>query len=103
MPWWVWLMLVLFMLAMIVGGVAYAAVHAVRAMHGIGDVGSRIGELIDDMQQPDPTDDAPAAPTFTQPLRTAADRYAEAHVAVIEREHATRERHARQWAEWNNK
>ena len=31
MPWWIWLILSLFMLAMIVAGIAYAALHGFRA------------------------------------------------------------------------
>ena len=31
MPWWIWLILALFMLAMIVAGLNYAALHGLRA------------------------------------------------------------------------
>ena len=31
MPWWIWLILALFMLAMIVAGLIYAALHGIRA------------------------------------------------------------------------
>lgn len=32
MPWWIWLILALFMLAMIVAGLIYAALHGIRAL-----------------------------------------------------------------------
>ena len=40
MPWWIWLILSLFMLAMIVAGIAYAALHGFRALNGIAEIGS---------------------------------------------------------------
>lgn len=42
MPWWIWLILSLFMLAMIVAGIAYAALHGFRALNGIAEIGSRL-------------------------------------------------------------
>ena len=44
MPWWIWLILSLFMLAMIVAGIAYAALHGFRALNGIAEIGSRLGK-----------------------------------------------------------
>ena len=41
MPWWIWLILSLFMLAMIVAGIAYAALHGFRALNGIAEIGGR--------------------------------------------------------------
>lgn len=101
MPWWIWLVLALFMLAMIGAGIAYAIVHGLRGLKTAGQVGSRIGKIMDLMQQSTEPHDEPA-PSFTESLRDVADRYAQAHVAIIEREHATRARHIRQWARWNN-
>ena len=37
MPWWIWLILSLFMLTMIVAGIAYAALHGFRALNGIAE------------------------------------------------------------------
>ena len=88
MPWWIWLILSLFMLAMIVAGIAYAALHGFRALNGIAEIGSRLGEPL-------------APPAFTQPLNSAISRYDDAQVDVIRRRNAKRERHARAWARWS--
>ena len=91
MPWWIWLILSLFMLAMIVAGIAYAALHGFRALNGIAEIGSRLGKPLSEL----------APPTFTQPLNSAISRYDDAQVDVIRRRNAKRERHARAWARWS--
>ncbi|KFI51745.1 hypothetical protein [Bifidobacterium biavatii] len=101
MPWWIWLLLALFMLAMIVAGIVYAAVHGIRGLKTAGEIGSRIGDRLAAMQDAQPQSRAPQAPVFTEPLQTAADRYAQAQSEIITRQQATRERHARTWARWN--
>ena len=40
MPWWIWLILALFMLAMIVAGLIYAALHGLRALKDMSDINS---------------------------------------------------------------
>ena len=44
MPWWIWLILALFMLAMIVAGLIYAALHGIRALKDMSDIGGQLGE-----------------------------------------------------------
>ena len=89
MPWWIWLILSLFMLAMIVAGIAYAA-----------RLGKPLSELADVPQGADAREPL-APPTFTQPLNSAISRYDDAQVDVIRRRNAKRERHARAWARWS--
>ncbi|MCH9275587.1 hypothetical protein JS533_004775 [Bifidobacterium amazonense] len=101
MPWWIWLLLTLFMLAMIAAGIIYAAIHGLRGLRAAGDVGARIGERLAAMQETESSDDEPHAPVFTEPLRTAADRYTQAQSEVAARRQATRDRHARTWARWD--
>ncbi|MBT1161671.1 MULTISPECIES: hypothetical protein [Bifidobacterium] len=103
MPWWIWLLLALFMIAMIVAGVAYAVIHAMRGIRNVSGVGARIGELLNAMQEPESTAETMQTPSFAEPLADVADRYATAHAEVVERQAAKRERHIRQWAEWNSK
>lgn len=105
MPWWIWLLLALFMIAMIVAGVAYAIIHAMRGLRNVAPLGARFSELMNAMQDIGSADDdtTDTVPSFAEPLTVTADRYAEAHARVIERQAATRERHVRQWVEWNNK
>ncbi|MBW3093464.1 hypothetical protein KIH79_11140 [Bifidobacterium sp. 82T10] len=100
MPWWIWLLLALFMLSMIVAGIIYAAVHGIRGLKTAGDVGSRIGDRFAAMQDIPSQDQGPQPPVFTEPLRDVADRYAQAQAQVVARRQATRERHVRTWARW---
>ena len=91
MPWWIWLILALFMLAMIVAGLIYAALHGIRALKDMSDIGGQLGERVAAMGEP---------PLFTQPLSVAQNRYAEAHADVIRSKAAKRERHTQAWARW---
>lgn len=103
MPWWIWLLLALFMLVMIIAGVAYAILHAVRGMKSIAPLGARISELVNAMQDASVDEKSVEPPVFTKPLVETSDRYAQAHARVIERQAAKRERHIQQWIEWNDK
>lgn len=100
MPWWIWLVLALFMLAMLVAGVVYAALHAMRGLASLSEVGGRLSERLDAMGEPVPAERADEAPLFTKPLAEAAERYADAHAGVVERRMRRRERHVEQWADW---
>lgn len=103
MPWWVWLILVLFMVAMLVAGVAYAVLHAIRAAHSVGVVGAKLGERLSALSDVDEASVAPdTRPLFTLPLDVATGRYADAHAGVISRREAKRDRHAATWADWDN-
>lgn len=104
MPWWIWLILSLFMLAMIVAGIAYAALHGFRALNGIVQIGSRLGKPLSELADVPQGADAREPldpPTFTQPLNSAISRYDDAQVDVIRRRNAKRERHARAWVRWS--
>ena len=96
MPWWIWLLLALFMVAMLVAGVVYAAVHGMRGLRIVGEVGEQIGDRNQEADRQSP-------PVFTEPLRAASERYPQAQAAVVARRQAKRERHARQWADWNSR
>lgn len=103
MPWWVWLVLALFMLAMFVAGVVYAVLHGIRAMKTVSPVGRQISERLDAMShRDDPADAGEQRAIFTEPLRVAADRYADAHAVVVERRERRRDRYAQQWAHWSH-
>ena len=102
MPWWIWLLLALFMLAMVVSGVVYACLHGYRAFKDVAKLGERTAKRIEAMGKPLPQNNENEAPFFTRPLKDAADRYADAHAGVIERHEAKRSRHAQQWAQWRH-
>ena len=103
MPWWIWLLLALFMVAMLVAGVVYAALHGMRGLRIVGEVGEQIGDRMAAMGEPDQEADRQSPPVFTAPLRAASERYTQAQAAVVARRQAKRERHARQWADWNSR
>lgn len=100
MPWWIWLILVLFMLAMIVAGLVYAGLHGFRAVKDITEIGGSIGERFAKMGEPSDSAEGNEPPLFTQPLNVAQDRYIDAHAEVIQRKNATRERHIVAWNRW---
>lgn len=100
MPWWVWLVLALFMLGMIIAGLVYAGIHGMRALRDASEVGGRLGERFASMGQPDDAVRSQEPITFTQPLSVAQERYADAHAEVIQRQAAKRERHIQAWNRW---
>ncbi|NEG54702.1 YibE/F family protein [Bifidobacterium platyrrhinorum] len=102
MPWWIWLLLVLFMVAMLVIGGVYVFRRGLAALHVITDTGMQVGERLDRMGRPQ-TDDGPGpVPAFTRPLHETAERYERAQVEVIARRQAKRDRHVRAWRRWRN-
>lgn len=102
MPWWVWLILALFMLSMIGIGIVYALIHGYRALKTIGGVGERIGRPLAAMSEAgDVSPEGPQPPLFTQPLDIALSRYRDAQAEKMRRQSQKRERHARQWAVWS--
>lgn len=102
MPWWIWLLLALFMLAMVVSGVVYACLHGYRAFKDVAKLGERTANESRRWANHCPQNNENEAPFFTRPLKDAADRYADAHAGVIERHEAKRSRHAQQWAQWRH-
>lgn len=54
MPWWVWLVLVLFMLVMIVSGIVYACLHGYHAFKDMARLGECAAKRIDAMGKPLP-------------------------------------------------
>ena len=100
MPWWIWLVLALFLLAMLVIGAVYVIMHALRALHVVGEVGERLSGPLAAMgeQQAEP---APAEdPSFAQPLREPLNRYIDAHAELLRRRARKEDRHARTWGRW---
>ncbi|MBT1175386.1 hypothetical protein JS530_07740 [Bifidobacterium sp. LC6] len=100
MPWWIWLVLALFMLAMIIAGIVYAGVHGMHALKDVGGIGEQMGQKLAAMGEPDDSADRTEPVTFTQPLSVAQERYANAHAEVLTRKAAKRERHMQTWQQW---
>ena len=72
MPWWIWLVLVLFMLTMLVGGGAYACIRGYHAFKDAIKVGGRMSKRFEVMSEPLPQPKENTSPFFTRPLEDAA-------------------------------
>ncbi|WEV68545.1 hypothetical protein OZX73_04385 [Bifidobacterium sp. ESL0775] len=103
MPWWGWIILAVLMLAVLIIGLVYAGIHAVRAAHSIADTGSDIQGYLSVMQESSNNQGETAEPPlFTQPLSTAAHRYSLAQTSVERRRIAKHNRHAERWSVWRH-
>ena len=60
MPWWIWLVLVVFMLVMLIAGLAYAALHLWRAFGKVSRTGAVIGEHMAAFQDTAPPRNSPS-------------------------------------------
>lgn len=101
MPWWIWLLLVLFMIAMIAVGLVYAVRHALRALGVVSETGAAVGERLARMGESHAADDAMRAVSFTEPLQETAARYEHAQTEIIERAQHKRNRHVGAWKRWD--
>lgn len=100
MPWWVWLLLILFMLAMLIIGGIYAFTHGMSALRGVSDTAAQVGERVSLLGEQTGESNELEAPLFTQPLKVSLDRYERAQIDVAKRAQAKRTRHAMTWARW---
>lgn len=101
MPWWIWVVLAVFMLAMLVAGVVYAAWRGLCGLRTVGETGARLSEALAPLADEEPS--AQPVPVFTEPLSQASERYTRTQADLIRRRQAKRERHARLWAQWNRR
>lgn len=102
MPWWIWLVLVLFMLTMLVGGAHTHASADIMPFKDAIKVGGRMSKRFEAMSEPLPQPKENTSPFFTRPLEDAANRYIDAHAEVVSRREEKRVRHAWQWAQWKH-
>ncbi|NMM93262.1 hypothetical protein [Bifidobacterium oedipodis] len=100
MPWWIWLILALFMLVMIVAGLAFVVWRGICAAKDVQHIGDRIGKRLAELGAVQQMEQPSEPPLFTQPLQVAQERYADAHAEVYRAKAATRNRHAQAWAKW---
>lgn len=100
MPWWIWLILALFMAAMIVIGGVYALRHGFAAVKKISSTVSQVGDRIVRMGEP-LENNGFESPLFTKPLADSLNHYEAAQLKVAERKKVKHERHAMIWRRWN--
>lgn len=99
MPGWVWVVLVIFFLVMLVSGIIYAVRHAISALHVVAGTGDDITNALARLEQ-DPETREKQVPSFVLPIDVSAERYADAHSAVIRHQEEIRSRHAAIWKRW---
>ena len=99
MTWWIWLLLVVFMLAVLFAGLTYVVLRALALMHVATALGTTVSERFGRLDAKDP-DSTPTRAIFTEPLQVASDNYATAHSRVIARKMAARRRHIERWKSW---
>lgn len=100
MPWWIWLVLAGFWLAMLIIGVVYVIKKAMNTMHVASHYTGKINAIMDVLQEGPEEHPKPQPAIFTQPLSVAADKYADAHAEVIERKERRKERYMQRWDKW---
>lgn len=101
MPWWIWLILALFMIAMLVAGVIYAGLHGMHALQKVSTVGEKISDRLNQMSEHYDGEEQSQRAIFTEPLKVAADRYADSHAEVIKRHERKRDGYALTWKRWS--
>ena len=92
MPWWIWLILALFMLAMIVAGLIYAALHGLRALKDMSDIGGQLGERVAAMGEPGHLCRHQRAASVHSAAQRGTESLCRAHADVIRSKAAKRER-----------
>lgn len=100
MAWWVWVLLAAFMIVVLAVGGIYVFRRAVAALRIVSGVGAKVSDRLERMGEREDGSDSTASPSFVHPLRQTAERYSDAHAAVIERRRAARMRHAQAWRRW---
>lgn len=102
MPWWIWLILAIFLVSMFLIGSVYAFIKLNKGLVVVSESADKISDIYDRFDTLDnkTVDDKPL---FTQPIAVAARRYEEAHKRVILRDERKKEIHKLVWQHWSNK
>ncbi|MDO4913708.1 MAG: hypothetical protein Q3961_04075 [Bifidobacteriaceae bacterium] len=98
MPWWVWLILVIFLFANITYGLIYAAHHGMKAISTFASLGNRIAKSFEKVGDVENKADEPIA--FTQPIAVTGEKYTQAYAKVAARKVRARMRHEKIWDSW---
>ena len=68
MPWWIWLILALAMLAVLIAGIIYVIIHGLHALQSVQRTGEAVSERIALMSDTEGTRHPKERPIFTEPL-----------------------------------
>ncbi len=103
MPWWIWLVITVFMLCMIAAGVAVVVLSAIRlakTCFSFANVATSKFEALNDSNK---ISSEPKDPLFTLPIKVASERYEYTRTKVVERHQKIRENHMKIWQHWDEK
>lgn len=99
MPWWIWLLLTLFMVACLAIGAFYALRHLYYALRVGSQTLSRLSQPFADFdEEQEKREGEPSL--FTQPLSVAASRYEQTHARVLRRKQCRHISHIARWKCW---
>ena len=102
MPWWIWLLLVLFMLCMIGAGLAYALKCAYKILENYTSFSAKVYPCFEKLQKSDDSVKTNTDPFFTRPISDAALRVEDARIRVLKRCERRGELHKAVWQHWSN-
>lgn len=69
MPWWIWLILALAMLAVLIAGIIYVIIHGLHALQSVQRTGEAVSERMTLMTDTEGTRHPKERPIFTERLR----------------------------------
>lgn len=101
MPWWIWLLLVVWLFVALIIGVVYAALHGFRALKQVEQTGATVSDSLARMQDP-LEDNSQHNTVVSQPISKTAERYSQVHEQVVRARAKRHARHAQVWQRWNN-
>lgn len=102
MPWWIWLLLILFMLCMIGAGLAYALKCAYKILTNCTSFSTKVYSCFEKLQNGDDLLKKNSYPFFTRPISDAAQCVEEARIRVLKRQEKVGDSHRTVWQHWNN-
>ena len=102
-PFWVWILLWIFLFANFAYGVYYVVRLGLDALAKVGSTADEVGQIMGRMssQERDAALDD-SVPFFTRPLTDAADRYARTREAVEKKHIARSLRHEKAFNRWTS-
>lgn len=99
MPWWLWLLLTVFLLSTLIGGIVFALWRFISALNTVAQVGSRLLSPLERLADSNERESA-QKPLLTQPLIVAVRRYEHTRQRVEVRAAQRRSRHKATWWRW---
>lgn len=104
MPWWIWLLITVFMLLMVALGVAIVVLSAIKIARVCFGISEDVSSRFERLHEPNKEDNEnPRDPLFTLPIKDATNRYERTHTKVIDRHQKIRENHRSIWQHWDKK